>query len=147
MINEKLNKYILDLINENKTEINNIKGKILWTNPNPTSSFERQDITLNSSDYDMLEIFYVEENANGSLTINSVRTLKGFNTTLPFFKQTDAESLTGFVGNRKIYYTNDTTLSVQNATGYWFRTYSQMFTYNDSAVPVKIIGYKTGLFS
>ena len=30
MINEKLNKDILDLINENKSEIDNLKPKILW---------------------------------------------------------------------------------------------------------------------
>ena len=36
----------------------NIRGKILWTNPNPTAGFPAQTITLNSDDYDTYKVYY-----------------------------------------------------------------------------------------
>lgn len=125
MINEKLNKDILDLINENKTGINNIKGQILWTNSNPTSSFDNQTINFNSDDFDVYEVFYYISTEN--LQVLSCKGLKGHGTRL-MIPSTNMEF-------RKMNAINDTTYSFENPSNVTF------------GVPVKIIGYKTGLFS
>lgn len=66
MINEKLNKDILDLINENEEkindnelEINKLKSVLLWTNNNPSNIFNEQTIVINNlSDYKYIDIVY-----------------------------------------------------------------------------------------
>lgn len=125
MINEKLNKDILDLINENKTEINNIKGKTLWTNPNPTSGFDNQRINFNSNDFDVYEVFYYISTEN--LQVLSCKGLKGHGTRL-MIPSTNMEF-------RRMNAIDDTTYSFETPSSISF------------GVPVKIIGYKTGLFS
>lgn len=125
MINEKLNKDILDLINENKTEINNLKGKILWTNPNPTSGFDNQIINFNSDDFDVYEVFYYISTEN--LQMLSCKSIKGHGTRL-MIPSSNMEF-------RRMNAINDTTYSFENPSNVNF------------GVPAKIIGYKTGLFS
>lgn len=125
MINGKLNKDILDLINENKTEIDNIKGKILWTNPNPTSGFNPQTITLNSDDFDVYEVFYYISIEN--LQMSSCKSLKGHGTRL-MIPSTNME------------------YRLMTSNGDVSYTFNQPSNVN-YGVPVKIIGYKTGLFS
>lgn len=125
MINEKLNKDILDLINENKNEINNLKGKILWTNPNPTSGFNNLTIQFNSDDYEIYEVFYYISTEN--LQMLSCKSIKGHGTRLAI-----PTANTEF---RRMNAINDTTYSFDIPSDVNF------------GVPVKIIGYKTGLFS
>lgn len=125
MINEKLNKDILDLIYENKNEINNLKGKILWTNPNPTSGFNNQTIQFNSDDYEIYEVFYYISTEN--LQMLSCKSIKGHGTRLVI-----PTANTEF---RRMNVINDTTYSFDIPSDVNF------------GVPVKIIGYKTGLFS
>lgn len=83
MINEKLNKDILDLINENTELITKLKLKLLWTNPNPADEMSgNTNINLSSSDYDML-IWIFDFNTNVAPHIhNSAICLKGQNTRL-----------------------------------------------------------------
>lgn len=116
-------------ISKNTTDIANITGTILWTNPNPTSDFASQTITLSSDDYDMLEIIYITFNTNNQTS--SVKILKGYNTRLI----TSLSS--GTVYTRDYTYNSDTSYTIGNTTGG-----------NDSNLyPLYIIGYKTGLFS
>ena len=83
MINEKLNKDILDLINENKESIEKLKLKLLWTNQNPTDEMSANvNINLLNDDYDML-IWIFDYNINVSPHYyNSSICLKGQNTRL-----------------------------------------------------------------
>ena len=83
MINDKLNKDILDSINENAESITKLKLKLLWTNPNPTGEMSgNTNINLSSSDYDML-IWIFDFNTNVAPHIhNSAICLKGQNTRL-----------------------------------------------------------------
>ena len=127
------------LISQGNT-INNIKGTILWTNPNPNSVFTTQNITLDSDDYDILEI-YMKLNS-GENEIISQKVIKGYNTTLQG----------NIIANNKVYHrirkfnrTNDTTYSV--GTGYQQITNESTYSQADSSlVPIYIVGYKTGLF-
>ena len=125
MINEKLNKDIIDLINEKETEINNIKGKVLWTNPNPLNDFGNETINFNSSDFDVYEVFYYISIEN--LQMLSCKSLKGHGTRL-MIPSTNMEM-------RRMNAISDTSYSFETPSSVRF------------GVPIKVIGYKTGLFS
>ena len=105
--------------------------KILWTNPNPTSEFAEQDITLNSDDYDVLEIYYLM--AANNTYVGSQKIPKGYNTRLMY---TTSSLMIRF---RNIIYLSDTSYSIESGAG---------ASGSDSdLIPLYIIGYKTGLFS
>ena len=57
MINEKLNKNVLELINVNKLNIEKISGNILWTNKNPNDMFDAKNIEIDLSSYDTIAIY------------------------------------------------------------------------------------------
>lgn len=135
MINEKLNKDILDLINENNAAINNIKGKILWTNSNPTNDFASQNILLSSSDYDVLEVFYRSDISGG--VGFSAKCLKGYGTQCVF-----NSNISTNMWVRRITRNSDTSFSATNCV-----KVNDNSTSNSQCVPLYIVGYKTGLFS
>lgn len=127
---------IKSVVNNNATELTNLAGQILWTNPSPTSSFSPQTITLSSSDYDMYEVIFYGS-ITGADTLTSGRIPKGGN----FFLQQIYNTGTGdVVRNRKIQYVSDTSMTVADGT----QGNSQN---NNANIPVYIIGYKTGLFN
>lgn len=133
MINEKLNKDILDLINENKTEINGMKAKLLWTNPNPTSDITTLNITLNSSNYDM--ILWLCKEATALNTLISGYSIKGYGVK---FNNINGN---GTNRRRQIDYNSDTSYTIQSA-------YAQDGSNpNGALLPIYAIGFKTGLFS
>jgi len=113
-------------------------GKILWSNPDSSLSFASQDVTLNSSDYDMLEfVFRLSTDAYYTLT---EKILKGSSgqvfTTAP-------TSLNA--SGRLFIYVNDTKYTFGNGR---FKPGNSSSSSDDNSrcVPVCIIGYKTGLF-
>ena len=133
MINEKLTKNLYELVNENKTGINNIKGKILWTNPDPTQAISSSDITLSSSDYDVLEIFFQHRTFNNSATY-SIKILKSSTGTRCFIPTTDG------IVYRIITKNNDTSLTIGTIIG-------SISDDSTLIIPIYAVGYKTGLFS
>lgn len=106
------------------------KGKTLWENQNPTTNFNAQNITLNSSDYDYLEIFYYDETSRQYCV--SVRGLKGDKILL----HCNWSGSTNLTLMRMFDYVNDTTYSV--SVGY--RGGQQD---NSICIPIKILGYKS----
>lgn len=111
-----------------------MKKKILWENPNPTSNFNTQNITLSSNKYQFLEIVYynwvtdqleqcliIEKGANGALTSivysNSI-----------------------YVGIRALTYVDETTLKLSDTYVFHFGS-TNMEKLNGHAVPVRIYGY------
>lgn len=116
-------------------------GKLLWTNPNPTSSFASQTVTLSSDDYDMLEIFYYDY--VGTNNMYSTKLIKGNSGNLmAMFQYNDH----GYIGSRKVLYNSDTSYMFTNGV-----TIVQSDNFNRAGtgewcVPIYIIGYKTGLF-
>jgi hypothetical protein len=126
---------IKSVVNNNATELTNIIGKILWTNPNPNSAISTtQEITLSSSDYDVLEVFYIQV-TNGNLCYSS-RFLKG-NSTRMRIHTTDGTNV-----YRGITYLSD--ISYRIDLPYSETTIANI---NSLAIPLYIVGYKTGLFS
>lgn len=123
-INEKLIPKLKE-IDVNTQNISNITGKILWTNPKPTSGFSNQTIIFNSSDFDVYEVFYYVSVEN--LQMESCKSLKGHGTRL-MIPSTNMEF-------RRMNAISDTSYSFETPSNINF------------GVPVKIIGYKTGLFN
>lgn len=118
----------------NTTNISNITGKILWTNPSPSSAISSATtITLSSSDYDMLEVFYLQV-TNGNLCYSS-RLLKG-NSTRMRIHTTDGTNV-----YRGLTYLSDTSYRID--LPYSDTTLTSIYSL---AIPIYIIGYKTGLF-
>lgn len=109
-------------------------GKILWTNPNPTSNFGAQTIQLSSTDYDVLEIFYVTIKASTNQQVKSIRSIKGYNAILDYY---DGYSSKGALRTVSI---NGNQVTFSNSF-YNSGTGSQNY-----CVPIYIVGYKTGLF-
>lgn len=120
-------------------DIDGFKGKVLWTNPDPQSSFSSQTISLASSYYDTLLCYvnlYAESSRN--LRIFSVECEKGNDIVLNI-----AADYSGKYGTfyRECTYVSDTQL---NITGGSYQTSSGLGTDNSICVPVKIIGYRRG---
>ena len=115
-------------------------SKILWTNPNPTSTFNAQTINLSSNDYDYLEVFYKDYMTNKLLM--SERFYKGYGTTINFAGKRVLADKT-YVGNfiRNIVYVNDTTFDVSGAT--YIRDGETTSTSDERYnIPIYIVGHK-----
>jgi hypothetical protein len=136
---------IKSVVNNNAQETINITGQILWTNPNPTSNFSAQAITLSSSDYDMYEILFITNLGDSTTRINtSGKLIKGYGTRLGYVFAGSTNPGAN-VCSRWVDYVSDTELTF--ATGYLAYGTTTRIENNGFIVPVYIIGYKTGLFN
>lgn len=108
-----------------------MQGAILWENPNPSTNFVAQDVTLSSDDYDMYEIFYTARSGDSSRSLMSVRSIKGYGTELNTIFITNSA-----VMQRAVTYISDTSLRFENA-------YYGTSAVNSHIKPIKIIGYKS----
>ena len=114
-----------------------LKPKLLWTNPNPTSSFQPKDITVsNMNDYDVLGIWY--KNSATATKIFEFRGIKSTGIEISF--STTNTNGTALSYQRGIDYVNATTLRVNGCR----REYIG-YT-NENLIPIYIVGYKLGLF-
>lgn len=141
-INKITDQNINDLkagINTNETNINNLAGKILWTNSNPNTAFSAQTITLDESlaNYDFYEIHFLSEiGTNEYLSSGKIKVGYAKNVF-----QGWCSPNTGIAGrSRSWQYTSNTQLhfdvGVKNKTAA-----------NENCIPLYVIAYKTGLFS
>ena len=118
-----------------QTEINNLKGQILWTNSNPTNDFSTQAITLSSNDYDMYEIIYYSS-ITQAVQMTTGKIKKGENL---YLTQTYYDAQVR-IRQREVIYNSDLSLNVQEAK-------NNGSTQNTDLIPIYVIGYKTGLFN
>lgn len=112
------------------------KGNLLWTNPDPAQAISQEtNITLSSSDYDILEVIYAQSTTSTGL-MYSIKFLKGGSTRMRI-SSTDGSNM-----YRGITYLTDTSYRID-------LPYSNNTTIAVStiSIPLYIIGYKTGLFS
>ena len=126
MINQKLVKNLQEQITENKNDINNIKRKVLWSNPDLTSSFPAQTITLSESlnNYEYYEIIFKQSTTN-ERNMTSGKIPVGHGTILSYANSLRATSST--VGG--------TTFAFENAS-------NNGNADSGSIIPIYIIGYK-----
>ena len=116
------------------------KPIVLWENSSPTSSFSSQSITLSSSNYNYIEIYYYDWVTSSRRDMKCVKALKGYNINLDTIFQSTTENMM-YMASRRVVYTDATHLSVENVKG----LNSQQLTVesiNGICVPVKILGYK-----
>lgn len=132
---------ILDTYSNSATDtyscnyVNGIAGKVLWTNPSPTSSFASQTITLSSGDYDFYEVFFTYNTTSASQYANG-------------FKSVKEKGVIGFeIGygagtliRRKLDYTDATHLLVYDGM-------NGSSADNSVMIPIYVIGYKTDTFN
>ncbi len=132
----------LNLLQSNINELcqtvqDRLQGTMLWTNPNPASEFETQNITLNSNDYDVLEIYYVDDITTSMM--NTVKTKKGYGTNMSYMSDSSIHWWT-----RKIECVSDNELLISKCT---LVLETKPLTDNAKCVPIYVVGYKTGLFN
>lgn len=117
--------------------INSLTGTILWTNSNPGSAISSATtITLSSSDYDMLEVFYLQTTSSSGGTLYSNRFLKGYSTRMRIHT---VDSVNVY---RTLTYQSSTSYTIQQTTAD-----SSVLSPQNLAIPLYIVGYKTGLFN
>lgn len=128
---------IKSVVNNNAQEVANITGQILWTNSNPTSDFNGQNIQLQTTDFDMVQIIYYA--ANNVTRYQST----GF---IPV-----GESVLSTMMNAKSYIRPfriiDNILTFDDCRTYNSYNSLDMTINNAALIPIYIIGYKTGLFN
>ena len=127
--NSSLNAPSIRAVNEG---LGNIRGKILWTNPNPTNSINTLSMTLKNSDYDELEIFYQQSTSDSRCY--SQKILKGHNGRIYLPYNVSGSYIPIY---RNVDRNTDTSYTIGNVTG---------FSDKSSIIPLYVIGYKTGLF-
>lgn len=115
----------------------NEKATILWSNPNPSSTFAAQNIVLSSDDYDVLKIYFKKTSNENRLMC--LETIKGFGIDLHYIDDSCA------MFSRGMSRVNDTTFSLASAK-YKLASSSSTVGDNSRCVPIYIVGYKTGLF-
>lgn len=132
---------ISDSIDNINTEINSLKPVTLWTNPSPNNNFGSQSITLSSSDYSYLEIYYYEWGSDSVAwkDVQCVKTLKGYNTVLGALISFENKA---FVGTRRMRYVDNTHLQVDNCYSLINESRFSTIVSNAWCVPLKILGYK-----
>lgn len=125
---------INNAINEINKSISNLSGKILWTNSNPDIAInENTDITLSSSDYDMLEIYYKLAIDNNK--VQSFKIPKGYDFTL------DSIGYQGLALRRFVNRNSDTSYTIASYSG------ENVANSGNYIIPIYIVGYKTNLFN
>ena len=126
-------------INNNITE--STTPTVLWTNPNPNNNFSASQITLSSGDYDFLEIYYYEWSGDSYSwrDLKCAKVMKGYHTVLEAIISRDGK---GYVGARRVRYTNATTLQVDTCYTLILENAFSATAADAFCVPVKIYGYK-----
>lgn len=126
--------FIADTVGENSVNVlERIQKTILWENQSPTSAFTPQNITLSSSDYDMLLWMFLRKNDEETI-VPTIYSPKGYSV-LAF-----SQSSTGLGLRRGGQYLSDTSFSMGNCVS------SSGTTDDNSLIPLYVIGIKTGLF-
>lgn len=147
--NAVANKTVKNYVDTNIENVNaNIhNGFILWTNTNLSSDFTAKNITLNSSDYDILD-FVFNYSRNNTTKKFFVRTIKGSGTEIIcLINYNEGVSQVTEIPQRIINYVNDTTYSIGDCFRRETNSNSAPIKANGRLIPLCVIGYKTGLFS
>lgn len=113
--------------------------KLLWYNDNFENIFNPQTITLNSSEYDELEIYFIRNNRsiNGEEVVQKLS--KGKELMAIYISQDTNEH--PFLIRRYITNPTNLTLTFSNALFCYFNQTTPS-TNNNMLIPYKIIGYK-----
>lgn len=115
--------------------LNDKFGKVLWTNTNPVA-FDTMTITLSSSDYDVLDIYWLWNTTSNNMYVTSC--LKGYCSSIKGYSVVNAGTDTAIASVliREVTKNSDTSFTVNSI----LTTHSG---YNSNyLIPVKVIGRK-----
>lgn len=121
--------------------ITNSNPVTLWTNPSPNNNFAATQVTLSSSDYNYLEIYYYDWTGDPVAWKDLMfqKTLKGYGTKLIMQLKYDSKA---YVANRRIRYIDNKTLAVDDCYALIEENAFTNNVRNNWCVPIKILGYK-----
>ena len=113
--------------------------KLLWTNSSPTSTFAAQTISLDLSDYEEVEVEYVDHNVHIS-TMSQIRVKIGQSGSMNIMiGNSSYSSGVPFVANRRFSVTQT---GITFGDGAGTPVSSSLATRNDSCIPYRIYGIK-----
>lgn len=113
-----------------------LKVTTLWTNPDPTTAFNEQDVILNDAieNYDFYQIVYAYSSSYTNMIVDAMMVGKEYRTQA----STDRS---GVLVTRSTALPNLTTIHIYPA--YYRPTYGgSLSSDNNCLIPVRIIGYK-----
>lgn len=128
---------IADTDGDNGASVKNLFGKKVWVNPDPSSAFPTQQITLSSDDYDVLEWHFID---SSRIYIFTTKTIKGYGTQFEYF----SISVWDRHWARRITYSSDKKYIIGDCMK--FETNSSVFE-NNNLVPLYVIAYKNDIFN
>lgn len=125
-------------LNDNMSDNFQSNGKIIWTNPNPTSAFAAQTITLSetSLNFDCYEILFSQAKFVSDPTSTANRLISTGKIPIAY-----GTILNYAVNNRYRLVNRPVGTSMEFLDGINGGT-----TDNEKCTPMYVIGYKTGLF-
>lgn len=117
--------------------LNGINGTILWENNGSISEFSRQDISLNTTNYNCYEVIY-QLSTFDTRNCSTGKIRKGKGTQMIFlYNQSDASIYI----SREVTYVNANTLKIENC-------YASNSTSigNNRCIPLLVIGYNLSIY-
>lgn len=128
----------LVMTDDEDVNLSQMRMSVLWTNPNSTSAFSAQTITLNSSDYDyLLFISDLYQSSSVSAQRNTVSmAIKGRGCSLNVSADYGGAEATFY---RTATYINDTQYNISGGS---YRSNTTTGNDNSILVPIQVIGLK-----
>lgn len=124
-------------IKDEDENLGQMRTKILWTNPNPTSSFASQTITISSNDYDYL-VLIPTHNISNQIKAPACIMPKGTGGRIVSADASSSSTYIPMVMARDVTRVSDTQFTISNCRYNYGSTYTE--TRNDLLVPYQIIG-------
>lgn len=150
-----MNKPIREAFNDVRKKVSDIvsslnrktETKLLWTNPNPTSAFAAQTVSLDLSNYDMVEIAFYQ--ATSQLYTHTKRIVVGSVSDLGVvatrFLETSGTSTSGtWSTSRQVNVKTTGVIFGAGAYEYTYNNGNNHVVNNSYTVPLKIYGIKLG---
>lgn len=113
--------------------------KLLWENPSPTAAFAAQTISLDLSDYDEVEIEYIDFVQHQDIMAQIKVTIGSHGSMHIMIGNSGYSSGVPFVANRR-FLVNLTGIDFEGASG--IPTNNSLTSRNDTCIPLRIYGIK-----
>lgn len=123
-------------------EIAGLKGQVLWENLNPTTTFGTQDVTLSSSDYDYLEIYWFGSTSNLRSCVSIFDKNSNNYGFIMSWASTNTNGVVSYVRNANVGRPDGDFTKVHFEVAWEAQGATSEFAQNNACIPYKIIGYK-----
>lgn len=122
-----------------EVKVGNLFPRVLWENPNPNNEITTQTITLNSKDYDIIDVYYKYSTTLSIIFCESCLREASIINLGRAFTNTNASAQ----AIQRQLYIKDNGLTIQIENGNYQNTNSTTRTADSTkCIPLKIVGYK-----